>query len=682
VSQASPRAARSKARRAGDRLVLVADQSVGVPAVGERLVEIDLFDDARALIDSALASGATVAIVVPDLPGGKRRITRAFDPDVPIVAASADPNRTARDALKAVGASKGTVAVAADRVLRAAFVRAGARAVPHPALAGPALNAEPIFFAEIVGPRDVLERLPGLVPYRLDLEDGTWRCLGVVTAGGLEQALKGGLRFAVLPLDPATEDPLIVQLDAGVPDRQAMISSGSWALFALGPEDRADTFAAHGTHGHFTALAPTPGLLKAPRAADWRDAVVRVAAWPGIVERISLHDLVPLVLGCSGTAATFQADVDRYAGGAPLDASGLVASRHSAHPHNARVVQALLADLRAIGYCAWTHAFSHNGQTIHNVIADLPGTGFFKWPEILLELREVLIDWPPPPDPPPWDRIKGLVGDGFLEKDLGALPSSELRRAVLERVGLAPWIPWRLRLCPLQGPGAELVIVGAHLDSTAARDAGYQPATGAARGMDDDASGMATVLAAARELWAQRGRLHHTVRFAFFNAEESGLVGSQAYAAMLNSWSAPVRAVVCTDMSGYNSDADRRFEVHAGATNPAVRDASVPIADRIAAWAASLGSLGPAQIYRGTNSGGGADRNIYDGAIGRSDHASFQQHGYPAVVASEDFFINQSGEPAADSNPNYHRAADTVIDSSYGTGIACAVIRAVEELAS
>lgn len=682
MSQAPPRAGPSRARRAADRLVLVADQSVGVPAVGERLFEIDLFDDARALIHSARASGASVALVVLDAPGGERRVTRMFDPDLPIVAASEDQDRTVRDALKAVGGSKGTVAVAADRVLRAAFTRAGATAVPHPALAVPALNGEPSFFAEIVGSRDDLARLPGLVPYRLDFDDGAWRCLGVVTARGLQEALKGGLRLALLPLDPATEDPLIVQLDAGVPNHQAILSNGSWALYALGPEDRADGFTVHGTHGHFIALAPTPGLLKAPRPADWRDALVRLAAWPATVDRISIQDLVPLVLGCSGTAATFQADVDRYAGGAPLDAGGPVASRHSAHPDNARVVQAVLADLRAIGYCAWTHPFSHNGQTVHNVIADLPGAGSFKWPGILLDLRQLLIDWPPDPDPPPWDQLEELVGQGFLGDGLRALPSRELRRVLLDRAGLLPWIPWRLRLCPLAGPGAELVIVGAHLDSTAARDAGYQPATDPARGTDDDASGMATVLAAARELWAQRGRLRHTVRFCFFNAEESGLVGSQAYAAMLKSWGAPVRAVICTDMSGYNSDADRRFEVHAGATDPAVRDASVPIAERIAAWAACLGSVGPAQIYRGTNSGGGADRNIYDGAIGRSDHASFQQHGYPAVVASEDFFVNLSGEPSADTNPYYHRASDTVIDGSYGTGIACAVIRAVEELAS
>ena len=669
----------SRVRQWGQRLVLFADQSVGVPVTGGRSVEVDLFPDARSLVERALSAGASVVLVLPEWPATGRRPARAVDPDLPVIVAST-PDRTARQALKAVGGASGTIVVAADRVTRGAFAHAGASPAPHPALAAFAMDGEETFFIEVVGRREDLARVPGLVPYFLERDDSAWRCLGVVTTNGMRHALEAGFRVARLPLDPATQDPLIVYLDAGVPDAPALLSNGRWALYAMGPEDRADAVPAHGAHGHFVALAPTPGLLDAPRSAGWRDAQVMVAGWPAQLDRVPVRDLFPLPAACSVTATTFAADVDRCSGGSPLSAGGAVASRHSAHPDNGRVVQALLADLRAIGYCAWTHSFSHAGLTLHNVVADLPGAGTFTWPKQLLELREILIDWPP--DPPDLKRVDELIGEGYIDDRLRTLPGFELRRAVLERVGLAPWIPWRIRPCPLAGLGAELVIVGAHLDSTAARDGGYQPGVDPARGADDDASGMATVLAAARELWAQRGRLRHTVRFCFFNAEESGLVGSHAYATMLKGWGAPVRAVICTDMSGYNTDADRRFEVHAGATDPAVRDASVPIAERIAAWAASLGSLGPAQIYRGTNPGAGADRTVYDGAIGRSDHASFQQHGYPAVVASEDFFINMTGEPSADTNPNYHRAADTAIEASYGSAIACAVIRAVEEIAS
>jgi Zn-dependent M28 family amino/carboxypeptidase len=92
------------------------------------------------------------------------------------------------------------------------------------------------------------------------------------------------------------------------------------------------------------------------------------------------------------------------------------------------------------------------------------------------------------------------------------------------------------------------------------------------------------------------------------------LVGSRAYAQHLKAAGAPIRAVVCSDMIGYNSDPNRIFEIHAGSTDAAVRDASVPVANTIASWAATLGGLAPAQIYSGTSSGPGSDRTLCDGA--------------------------------------------------------------------
>jgi hypothetical protein len=126
---------------------------------------------------------------------------------------------------------------------------------------------------------------------------------------------------------------------------------------------------------------------------------------------------------------------------------------------------------------------------------------------------------------------------------------------------------------------------------------------------------------------------------------------------------------------------DPPLSVAGGYTNTAVRDISVPLADTIASWAGTLGALAPAQIYRGTNGGSGSDRNVFDGAINRSDHAAFHEQGYPAVVVSEDFFVNLASEPGADPNPNYHDEDDLVIDSAYAADITCAVAHAVRESA-
>ena len=72
----------------------------------------------------------------------------------------------------------------------------------------------------------------------------------------------------------------------------------------------------------------------------------------------------------------------------------------------------------------------------------------------------------------------------------------------------------------------------AHLDSTAAQSLPYDEATDPAPGADDDASGVAAVLALAEGFAALAATSPpaRTLRFVLFNAEEEGLVGSRAYA--------------------------------------------------------------------------------------------------------------------------------------------------------
>jgi bacterial leucyl aminopeptidase len=73
-------------------------------------------------------------------------------------------------------------------------------------------------------------------------------------------------------------------------------------------------------------------------------------------------------------------------------------------------------------------------------------------------------------------------------------------------------------------------------------------------------------------------------------------------------------------------------------------------------------SLPPPQIF-----GAGEE----DPAEQRSDHASFQEHGYPACLISEDFFIGpglDASEP--EGNPNYHKREDISVDAAYVADIA------------
>jgi PKD repeat protein len=79
-------------------------------------------------------------------------------------------------------------------------------------------------------------------------------------------------------------------------------------------------------------------------------------------------------------------------------------------------------------------------------------------------------------------------------------------------------------------------------------------------GADDDASGCAAVLEAARVL--SRYKFHDTIKFAFFQAEEIGLVGSYYYTENMTKWGENVSGGIDYDMIGYSSgtkEYDLRF---------------------------------------------------------------------------------------------------------------------------
>ena len=494
------------------------------------------------------------------------------------------------------------ILVAADRVVRARAAERGWIAVPHPALALPVTLDRTLAFARLCGPLDAIRAIAGIVPYWVEQAGDECGVLAALPSNALGAAIDAGIGVAQLALDVELEDPLFVALDEGarigdaLADYEILWSDATRVLVALDAETSNDEIPAHGAHGHFRFLTPSPELFETAPVV----ALASVAAGASLQVAVAPAPV---------TAASYLADIRRYSGLAPLDDRGALRSRHSSHPDNARAVAALLADLTELGYAPFTHEFSFGGRVLRNVLADMPGSG-------------------------------------------------EL------------------------GVDAGVVVVGCHMDSTAARDPGFVPSSSPARGADDDGSGMAALLAIARHLRALDEPPHNTVRFGFFNAEESGLVGSRAYAASLKAARAPIVAAVCADMIGYNSDAARTWELHAGFTNARVRDLSVPVAQVVADAAAQLGELPPAQLYTGTTATGGTDPTRFDGAINRSDHAAFQEQGYPGVLISEDFFPNRPTEPAEDPNPNYHSNADIEIDGEYAAAITRAMSVAVLELAA
>jgi uncharacterized repeat protein (TIGR01451 family) len=153
----------------------------------------------------------------------------------------------------------------------------------------------------------------------------------------------------------------------------------------------------------------------------------------------------------------------------------------------------------------------------------------------------------------------------------------------------------------------------------------------AAPGADDNASGTAAVLEAARIL--SQYRFKHTLRFVTFAAEEQGLIGSYYYAAEARSAGTNIGGVINHDMIAWDSDGDGVMEIHAG-TRSDSQALSSAFLDAMDAYSISL-----------------TPRYVTWGATTRSDHARFWNQAYPAMLAIEDL---------RDYNPYYHTTGDTL----------------------
>lgn len=207
----------------------------------------------------------------------------------------------------------------------------------------------------------------------------------------------------------------------------------------------------------------------------------------------------------------------------------------------------------------------------------------------------------------------------------------------------------------------EIVVLTAHFDST--NGAAHNPPADLAPGADDNASGAAALLEAARIL--RQHPLPRTIRLIWFTGEEQGRLGSQAYA--LDHDLSGIVGVINLDMFGYDSNQDRCFEIHAGLL-PESNAVGQCVVNTIEAYDLSL-----AYDY------------LTYGATSASDHATFWYLGIGAVEIGENFFYNElpGGCAGSDINPYYHKATDTAehINESTGFDIVQAALGAAFSMA-
>lgn len=173
-------------------------------------------------------------------------------------------------------------------------------------------------------------------------------------------------------------------------------------------------------------------------------------------------------------------------------------------------------------------------------------------------------------------------------------------------------------------------IICGHLDATAGNP---NIPESVAPGADDNGSGSAGVLTAAKVMANYNFR--HQIRFICFVGEEQGLIGSETYADSCASAQSKIRGVYNMDMichrdQGSVEDLDADDNNHAP---------SAYLSDTLI----HFGSVYVPELPI-------IERHLGGGAS--SDHASFQQAGYPAILTIDDAVIG--------ANPYIHTRGDTI----------------------
>lgn len=171
----------------------------------------------------------------------------------------------------------------------------------------------------------------------------------------------------------------------------------------------------------------------------------------------------------------------------------------------------------------------------------------------------------------------------------------------------------------------EIYVLSAHLDN--------MPTGTIAPGADDNASGVAAVLVAADIL--SQYEWNCTLRFALWTGEEQGLWGSHYYAQQASNSGENIVGVLHLDMIGWDGIEGPDIDLHANQSLTPTLDLAQLFSDVVGIYELNLVP------------------QIVPNGITRSDHGSFWDYGYPAILGIEDY--DPSGH---DFNPYYHTAQD------------------------
>ncbi len=251
-----------------------------------------------------------------------------------------------------------------------------------------------------------------------------------------------------------------------------------------------------------------------------------------------------------------------------------------------------------------------------------------------------------------WSHLEQLVGDRdpylasgkhhlvqqYLQSAFAPLGTVTHHTFVVRARRYRNWI-LQLPAITVSRRAVTPLIVGAHYDTV--------PGT---PGADDNASGLAVLLELARYCAAQP--LRRPVWFVAFDLEEYGLLGSRAYAESLRTDGQAVHLMLSLEMLGYCDRTPHsqnypspflaRLYPHRGDYIALVGSPSTLVAmHRLRRQLRSAGA--PCEYLPVPN------RGTAIAATRRSDHASFWDCGYRALMVTDTAFLR---------NPHYHQPSD------------------------
>lgn len=184
------------------------------------------------------------------------------------------------------------------------------------------------------------------------------------------------------------------------------------------------------------------------------------------------------------------------------------------------------------------------------------------------------------------------------------------------------------------GPPAVDIVLGAHFDSIADRTPGWRPAADPAPGANDNGTGVAGLLEAARILAMEAATLRRGIDVVFFNCEETGMEGSRDWVARGNGG----KLMLNLDMVGFAAPGRKKLDLVRYGNSGDLLDRARAANDRYALGLQLVDRLLPADLKTWV------------------DSTPFAMAGIPAITITESY-----GQPGIDypGYPGFHRVSDT-----------------------